>query len=231
MAELTSWKPRTPPKPAGETDGHRFPVVVYRTPSRLVEECQKAYDADLLIAALNLVVTIPDVCAKIAGIDYKDWCQKYLHLSFDGKKMDIERKSEKTQEEVSAAFDEIERRGVFTASDLYQMRCAVVHAGSSYIDGHGKRYTPYRAIGVCANGDASKIVASYRHIGQGIDNLECCGFGCRVSLEGLISRMAEGVVAFIAEDPGRDRELSAEDGEDAASYDLGLVDLRACCRP
>ena len=37
-----------------------------------MEECEKAFDAGLLLAALNLVVTIPDVCANIDGTDYRD---------------------------------------------------------------------------------------------------------------------------------------------------------------
>lgn len=43
-----------------------------------MEECEKAFDAGLLLAALNLVVTIPDVCANIDGTDYRKWCKEYL---------------------------------------------------------------------------------------------------------------------------------------------------------
>ena len=64
----------------------RVPHRRLRTPSRLVEECENAFNAGLLLAALTLVVTIPDVCANINGTDYRKWCKEYLGLPNDGKK-------------------------------------------------------------------------------------------------------------------------------------------------
>lgn len=219
LAELESWTPRTPSEP---TAGHGFPTVIYRTPSRLVEECENAFDAGLLLAALTLVVTVPDVCANIAGTDYRTWCEEYLGLSNDGRKMTEERKSEKSPEEIKKDFEEIACQGIFTASDLYQLRCAVVHAGSSVIEGKGKKYSPYKVIGVCVQGDEHGIIASYGHTGTGIESLEGCAYDCVVKLEGLISRVAKGVRRFIEEDPGRDREYSTGKGFSRQ----GLVDYR-----
>lgn len=73
--------------------------MVFRTLSRLVRECGDAFDASLLLAALTLVVTIPDVCANIDGTDYRRWCERYLGLANDGKEMTAERKVDKRPED------------------------------------------------------------------------------------------------------------------------------------
>lgn len=199
-----------------------LPTVVYRTPSRLVEECEKAFDAGLLLAALTLVVTIPDVCANIDGTDYRKWCMKYLGLSNDGRKMTNERKSEKRLDEIKEGFKTIESRGIFTASDLYQLRCAVVHAGSSVIEGSGEKYSPYKAIGVCVQGNTCGIIASYGHKEISLGSQCDCAFDCVVNLEGLISLIAKGVCKFVEEDPERDREYSTGKGFSRQ----GVVDFR-----
>lgn len=212
LDEIAAWEPR--PSSGLKCDANEcgFPTVIHRTPSRLVEECEKAFDAGLLLAALNLVVTIPDVCAKAVGMRYIDWCVKCLELPNTGEKMAAERKDEKSQSEISEEFDVIEARGIFTASDLYQLRCAVVHAGSSVIEGRGEDYSPYKVIGVCVHGDAHGIVASYGHTGTGTGNLKGCAYDCVIKLEGLVSLMAKGVVSFLEEDPERDCERTIKSG-------------------
>lgn len=222
LAELESWRPRTPSQPAAETEGHGLPAVIYRTPSRLVRECEDAFDAGLLLAALTLIVTVPDVCANIAGTDYRNWCKGYLGLPNDGVDMTEERKSEKRPDEIEKGFEAIASRGIFTASDLYQLRCAAVHAGSSDIEGKSEKYSPYKVIGVCVQGDANGIIASYGHTGTGIESQEDCAFDCVIKLEGLISLMAKGVRRFVEEDPGRDREYSSGEGFSRP----GVVDCR-----
>lgn len=85
--------------------------------------------------------------------------------------MTNERKSEKRPDEIEEGFETIENRGIFTASDLYQLRCAVIHAGSSAIEGIGEKYSPYKAIGVCVQGDTCGIIASYGHKERGFGSL------------------------------------------------------------
>ena len=201
------------------------PTVIYRTPSRLVEECEKAFDAGLLLAALSLVVTIPDVCASIVGTKYLDWCVKWLKLPSTGEKTAGARKDEKGRDEIAEGLDAIAARGVFTASDLYQLRCAVVHAGAPAIE--GEDYSPYKVIGVCVQGDAHGIVASYGHTGFGSERQRNCAYDCVVRLEGLISLMAKGVRTFVEEEPGRDRERTAKAGIDRR----GVADFRPLLSP
>ena len=210
VTAIADWEPMPSEGLKCSNNEYGFPTVICRNPSRLVEECENAFDKGLLLAALTLVVTIPDVCANIDGTDYRKWCMKYLALPNDGKEMTNERKSEKFPDEIKEGFETIENRGIFTASDLYQLRCAVIHAGSSVIEGYGEKYSPYKAIGVCVQGDTCGIIAIYGHKEISFGSQRDCAFDCAVKLEGLISLIAKGVCKFIEEDPERNREYSTE---------------------
>lgn len=222
MTAIADWEPTTSEGLKCSDNEYGHPTVVYRTPSRLVKECENAFDEGLLLAALTLVVTIPDVCANIDGTDYLTWCKEYLGLANDGRNMTNERKSEKSPDEIKEGFETIEERGIFTASDLYQLRCAVIHAGSSTIEGGGKKYSPYKAIGVCVHGNTCGIIAIYGHKEINLGSQQDCAFDCVVKLEGLISLIAKGVCKFVEEDPERDREYSTAKGLSRQ----GVVDFR-----
>lgn len=124
LDEIASWRPAPSGGLESAANEYGYPTVIHRTPSRLVEECEIAFDAGLLLAALSLVVTIPDVCAKAVGMKYTDWCAKYLDLPNTGEKMNAERKDEKSQDEISDELNGITARGAFTASD--PASCAVL---------------------------------------------------------------------------------------------------------
>lgn len=64
LDEIAAWRPAPSGGLESAVNEYGYPTVIHRTPSRLVEECEIAFDAGLLLAALSLVVTIPDVCAK-----------------------------------------------------------------------------------------------------------------------------------------------------------------------
>lgn len=104
LDKIAEWRPRVSAGIRCDANEYGFPTVIYRTPSRLVEECEEAFDAGLPLAALSLVVTIPDVCANIAGVKYLDWCKRYLELPNSGEKIAAARKEQKTEEEISEAF-------------------------------------------------------------------------------------------------------------------------------
>ena len=173
-------------------------------------------------------MTVPDVCARIAGCDYRKWCEEYLGLLNDGENRSADRKSIKTREEIDSGFESMERRGFFSASDLYQLRCAVVHACSSSISDEesGSKFSPFKNMGVCVQGDADDLLASYGHTGNGFmeqtSTQEECAFACMVKLEALISLMARGVCRFIKEDPERDHELA----QNGCACHQGIVDFR-----
>ena len=219
---IASWEPKASTGLESKENSFGFPTVVLRTPTNIVAECEAAYDAGLLLVALSLVVIIPDVCSRLNGTDYLTWAARYLNLENDGRKKDVERKDVKSEADVKRGFDEILSNGIFTASDLYQLRCAVVHAGSASIDGKGSAYSPYRVIGVCTGFGADKLVASFGHTATGSGRLENCAYDCVVNLEGLISRMAKGVARFVEEYPELDCEHSTKEGFDR----LGITDFR-----
>ena len=79
------------------------------------------------------------------------------------------------------------------ASDLYELRCAVAHAGSSVIENKGEDYSPYKVIWVCVQGYERGIVASHGHTGTGVESQKDCAFDCVIKLEGLISLMTKDV--------------------------------------
>lgn len=100
VTAIADWEPMPSAGLKCSDNEYGFPTVVCRTPSRLVEECESAFDAGLLLAVLTLVVTIPDVCANIDGTDYRKWCKEYLGLPNDGREMTNARKGEKRPDEI-----------------------------------------------------------------------------------------------------------------------------------
>lgn len=214
MSDIDSIENWSPVKSRGirsKQSDYGFPTIILRSPLNLIAECEKAFDGGLLIATLTLVLTIPDVCSRIDSSDYRTWCEKYLHLANDGKKHTKEREPIKSEEDIDAGFENIINHGTFTASDLYQLRCAVIHAGSSSIDQKGAEYSPFQTIGICVRGNANNLVTNIGHRGRGTDgeSISDCSYHCDILLEGLISLMAKGVTKFIREDPERNRELAS----------------------
>lgn len=227
--DFADWTPKRSSGLRSRDNELHLPTTLRRTPSALVKECENAFDAGLPIAALTLVLTIPDVCASLAdGVAYREWCVKYLGLA-NGEKCEEERKPVKEEKEIEEGFKKIRGKGIFTASDLYQLRCAVLHAGNSVIDGKGEKYSPYRSIGVCIQNDPFNLVCSFGHNGIKVgESEEGCGYDCTIRLEALILLMAKGVRKFLEEDPKRDRETSCDVEEPSKAWrtHIGVVDFR-----
>ena len=245
---IDKWEPKLVEQVKTIENECGFPTVIYRSPSRLIKECEDAYDCGCVIAALTLVLTIPDVCSRLDGTDYRTWSARYLQLKRPKGSKEKERAPEKTQKEVAEDFKCIESEGIFTAADLYQLRCSIVHAGSSVIGKEetkdkdkdkdkkkkkdGAKFSPYRTIGVGLTGNPENLLISYGHDGVGIDEMTNCSYSCTVNLEGLIRRMAKGVEKLILEDPTRDDEYSfekaesIEDKETPVTTRKGIVDYR-----
>lgn len=204
--EILEWKPSPVYTSESTLCVESYPFSIERTPFQLMVECERAFDAGLLSAALNLSVTIPDVCAALAGVNYREWCERYLNLDNDGARLEFLRGRLKSQEEVDKGFETITNRGIFTASDLHNLRCAVIHTGSSAINGAGSLYSPYSFIEVCVNYSRDNLVADVGHTSNGVEKLENCAYDCRINLEALILNMARGVSSFIEDYPDCDRE-------------------------
>lgn len=221
--EFANWAPST----AGlvsESSKNGLYTTIIRTPSKLMKECQRAFDTGLLCASLTLVVTIPDVCGKLSGIPYRAWCERYLNLLNDSSKRTAVRKTRKTDAELDEDFRRVTEERGFTASDLYQLRNAVLHSASSEIEdgSFGSSYCSFRRIGICVQNDTHSLIAGYECLSRGEEIYTNCSLDCLINLTALICRMAKGVHDFILEDPMRDREFSLSD----YSYMQGIVDFR-----
>jgi len=77
---IVKWKPKLVEQVKSIENECGFPTVIYRSPSRLIKECEDAYDCGCVIAALTLVLTIPDVCSRLDGTEYRIWSARYLQL-------------------------------------------------------------------------------------------------------------------------------------------------------
>ena len=77
VEDIAAWEPKPSSGLASSENSSGLPIVVLRTPMNIVAECEKAYDAGLLFAALALVVTVPDICSCLDGTDYRTWAAKY----------------------------------------------------------------------------------------------------------------------------------------------------------
>lgn len=221
--EFANWEPSTTGL-VSESSKNGLPTTIIRTPSKLIEECQRAFDAGLLCASLTLVVTIPDVCGKLSGIPYRDWCERYLNLLNDSNKRTAARKTRKTEAELDGDFRRVTEEQRFTASDLYQLRNAVLHSASSEIEdgAYGSSYCSFHRIGICVQNNTHSLIADFECLSRGEEIYTNCSLDCLINLTALICRMAKGVHDFILEDPTREREFSLSD----YSYMQGIVDFR-----
>ena len=197
-----------------------FPPTHYRTPTALVKEARKAYDAGLYIAALTVAVTIPDICAKSTSLSYWKWCDVY----FDGDAGSIYVAPELFAE-APEVYKGICDKGVLTGSVLNQLRCAVLHSGSSLVEGAGARFSAFRCLEVCVQDDPEPLITcigSSRHCSK--DGRTTTTFHCTINLLGLICRLERAVSRFVEEDPSRDREYR---GSDSVFVEAGIVDYRS----
>lgn len=116
------------------------------------------------------------------------------------------------------------REDNFTASDFCQLRNAVLHTGSSVVDGAGAKYSPFHSIDIQVFNDDSQLVIGYGATSSpeanGIEG--DCRIKININLTALLARMERGVERFLSEYP----ELDKEKGE-WEYLTWGIVDFRA----
>ncbi len=208
----------------------RFPPpVIERSPSRLITEARNAYDAGLFVACLTILVTVPDVCAKLRTAQGKvrygqrDWCADYLGLPPGPVCTDIDRSSDQTPQKIAGTLKQLERARNFTASDFAQLRNAVLHTASSVIDGPGAKYSPFHSISVQVTDLSNQLVIAYGASSRptGGDTESDCRFKLTISLTALLAQMEKGVASFLEDFPELDKELGKWE-----VLNWGIVDLR-----
>lgn len=248
LKELEEWAPDEIPF---DPDNCALPKAIIRRPSALVRECQRAYDAGLFIAASTLLMTIPDVCSKMIGVDYWTWCEQYMGLPKNDQDYKGSHECLKTTVEINNGLKHIEDKP-FTGSDMKQLRNAILHEESSVVeDGIGKNHTPYDKIYLSIHLHATTLMDNFGHTSKepiAITDgkrllcafVECkkpykegcphqCehriwesyGFACRINLDVLIQHVAKGVTFFLKEHPECDIEATAFSTDRA-----GIMDYR-----
>lgn len=119
------------------------------------------------------------------------------------------------------------REDNFTASDFCQLRNAVLHTGSSVVDGAGAKYSPFHSIGIQVFDDDSQLVIGYGATSSPEPNgVESdCRIKITLNLTALLVCMEKGVARFLNEYPELDREKGKWD-----YLTWGIVDFRAQTR-
>lgn len=118
------------------------PRIIERSPRNLIGEARLAFDAGLLISCLTVLVTIPDVCSNLIDSSNRDgqrnWCTRYLGFPNTPVVDDIDRSRKQSRDHIERTMNALMREDNFTASDFCQLRNAVLHTGSSVVDGSGQ---------------------------------------------------------------------------------------------
>lgn len=206
-----------------------------RKPSELIKEARMAFDYGLYIAALSVLVTIPDICACIfrdslleegnGSEKYNErwWCNAFLGLPAKTPDCCKTKHECKSPEEIN---DDLCRRSTgnrFTASDFSQLRNSVLHAGSALVEGTGEKFSPYHAIGIYITDSDSQLI-----VGTGVTSAPYsdfketdCSFDVTLSLNALLAKMESAVQRFLQEYP----QLNVEVGK-SRSIKYGIVDMR-----
>ena len=98
-------------------------------------EIRKCLDAELYQTALALALTLPDVCGQIeypslssVGKRYEKWVETYIDKDEMGNNLEYW-KTIPVDESVTGG----ERFPVFTAKNLYELRCSFLHSGNEEI--------------------------------------------------------------------------------------------------
>lgn len=204
------------------------PRTIERSPKNLIGEARMAFDAGLLISCLTVLVTIPDVCSNLIGSSNRDgqrnWCMRYLGFPSTPVVDDIDRSRKQSRDHIERTMNALMREDNFTASDFCQLRNAVLHTGSSVVDGAGAKYSPFHSIGIQVFNNDSQLVIGYGVTSSpGYDGVEDdCRIKISINLTALLSRMEKGVAAFLSEYPELDRENGKRD-----CLTWGIVDFRA----
>lgn len=204
------------------------PRIIERSPRNLIGEARLAFDAGLLISCLTVLVTIPDVCSNLIDSSNKDgqrdWCTRYLGFPSTPVVDDIDRSREQSRDHIERTMNALMREDNFTASDFCQLRNAVLHTGSSVVDGAGAKYSPLHSIDIQVFNDDSQLVIGYGATSSpeanGIEG--DCRIKININLTALLARMERGVERFLSEYP----ELDKEKGE-WEYLTWGIVDFRA----
>ena len=99
---------------------------------RIIDEIEKALSHDLYFAALNLALTLPDICGKAeypdlrTGERYKKWYDENVGVT--------EKPPKCTEDEPEMPY--------LSGEVVYSLRCSLLHEGNPNLQKNGKRPIP-----------------------------------------------------------------------------------------
>ena len=99
---------------------------------RIIDETEKALSHDLYFAALNLALTLPDICGKAeypnlrTGERYKKWYDENVGVTENLPKC--------TEDEPEMPY--------LSGEVVYSLRCSLLHEGNPNLQKNGKRSIP-----------------------------------------------------------------------------------------
>lgn len=184
-----------------------------------------------VFSRLTVLVAIPDACSNLIDPSNKDrqrdWRARYLGFPSNPVVEDIDQSLEQGRGRIEQTMDALMREDNSTASDFCQLQNAVLHTGSSVVDGAGAKYSPFHSIGIQVFDDDSQLVIGYGVTSSpepnGVEG--DCRIKITLNLTALLARMEKGVARFLNEFS----ELDGEKGKwDCLTW--GIVDFRAPTR-
>lgn len=99
---------------------------------RIIDEIEKALSHDLYFAALNLALTLPDICGKAEYHDLRtgERCKKW----YDENVGVTEKPPKCTEDEPEMPY--------LSGEVVYSLRCSLLHEGNPNLQKNGKRPIP-----------------------------------------------------------------------------------------
>lgn len=103
---------------------------------RIIDEIEKALSHDLYFAALNLALTLPDICGKAeypdlrTGERYKKWYDENVGVT--------EKPPKCTEDEPEMPY--------LSGEVVYSLRCSLLHEGNPNLQKNGKHPMPLNEI-------------------------------------------------------------------------------------
>ena len=100
---------------------------------RIIDEIEKALNHDLYFAALNLALTLPDICGKAEYPSLRSTRERYIQW-YDKIVGVTEKPPKCTEDEPEMPY--------LSGEVVYSLRCSLLHEGNPNLQKNGKHPTP-----------------------------------------------------------------------------------------
>lgn len=104
---------------------------------RIIDEIEKALNHDLYFAALNLALTLPDICGKAEYPSLRSTRERYIQW-YDKIVGVTEKPPKCTEDEPEMPY--------LSGEVVYSLRCSLLHEGNPNLQKNGKHPIPTTAF-------------------------------------------------------------------------------------